>query len=114
MMRFSGSRILHSRSWCRSATAAAACPNHGQPSTARTDSRHTCNSHLLTSGAYPIYHESTEGERAMTNHKTGTRQEWLRARLELLDAEKELTRRSDELAERRQALPWVRVDKEYL
>ena len=46
-------------------------------------------------------------------HTTGTRQEWLAARLELLQAEKELTRRSDELAERRQALPWVRIDKEY-
>jgi predicted dithiol-disulfide oxidoreductase (DUF899 family) len=49
----------------------------------------------------------------MTQHKTGTRKEWLTARLELLDAEKELTRRSDELAQRRQELPWVRVDKAY-
>jgi predicted dithiol-disulfide oxidoreductase (DUF899 family) len=49
----------------------------------------------------------------MTNHKTGTREEWLAARLELLKAEKELTRRSDELARRRQELPWVRTDKEY-
>jgi predicted dithiol-disulfide oxidoreductase (DUF899 family) len=49
----------------------------------------------------------------MTTHMTGTREEWLAARLELLAAEKELTRRSDELARRRQALPWVRVDKEY-
>jgi predicted dithiol-disulfide oxidoreductase (DUF899 family) len=49
----------------------------------------------------------------MTTHKTGTRQEWLAARLELLKAEKELTRRSDELAGRRQELPWVRIDKEY-
>jgi predicted dithiol-disulfide oxidoreductase (DUF899 family) len=46
-------------------------------------------------------------------HKTGTREEWLAARLELLDAEKELTRRSDELTRRRQELPWVRIDKEY-
>src|ERR1700740_1116940 len=44
---------------------------------------------------------------------TGTREEWLTARLELLKAGKELTRRSDELARRRQELPWVRVDKEY-
>ena len=44
---------------------------------------------------------------------TGTREEWLAARLELLEAEKELTRRSDELAQRRQELPWVRIDKEY-
>src|SRR5271167_2087483 len=49
----------------------------------------------------------------MTKHKTGTRKEWLAARLELLDAEKELTRRSDELARRRQQLPWVRIDKGY-
>ena len=49
----------------------------------------------------------------MTTHMTGTREEWLAARLELLEAEKELTRRGDELARRRQALPWVRIDKEY-
>ncbi len=49
----------------------------------------------------------------MTNHKTGTREEWLKARLDLLEAEKELTRRSDELAERQQELPWVRIDKQY-
>src|ERR1700747_251609 len=49
----------------------------------------------------------------MTTHKIGTREQWLAARLELLDAEKELTRRGDELAQRRQALPWVRVDKDY-
>ena len=45
--------------------------------------------------------------------RTGTREEWLAARLELLDAEKELTRRSDELARQRQELPWVRSDKDY-
>ncbi|HEX2462710.1 MAG TPA: DUF899 domain-containing protein [Vicinamibacterales bacterium] len=49
----------------------------------------------------------------MTQHMTGTRDEWLAARLELLEAEKELTRRSDELARWRQELPWVRIDKEY-
>src|SRR5919201_2508888 len=49
----------------------------------------------------------------MTNHRTGTREEWLAARLELLAAEKELTRRSDKLAEQRQQLPWVRIDKDY-
>jgi predicted dithiol-disulfide oxidoreductase (DUF899 family) len=49
----------------------------------------------------------------MTRHMTGTRKEWLAARLELLEAEKELTRRGDELARRRQELPWVRIDKEY-
>ncbi len=46
-------------------------------------------------------------------HTTGTREEWLAARLKLLAAEKELTRRGDELAQQRQALPWVRVDKNY-
>jgi predicted dithiol-disulfide oxidoreductase (DUF899 family) len=49
----------------------------------------------------------------MTTHRTGTRKEWLAERLDLLAAEKELTRRSDEVARRRQALPWVRIDKAY-
>jgi predicted dithiol-disulfide oxidoreductase (DUF899 family) len=49
----------------------------------------------------------------MTKHLTGTRKEWLAARVELLTEEKELTRRSDELARRRQELPWVRIDKAY-
>src|SRR5213593_2919400 len=49
----------------------------------------------------------------MNNHKTGTREEWLAARLGLLKEEKELTRRSDELARRRQELPWARIDKPY-
>jgi len=48
-----------------------------------------------------------------TTQVIGTREEWLTARLELLEAEKEHTRRSDELAERRRQLPWVRIDKEY-
>jgi len=49
----------------------------------------------------------------MTKHSTGTRKEWLAARLDLLTEEKELTRRSDELARQRQELPWVRIDKTY-
>ena len=49
----------------------------------------------------------------MINHKTGTREEWPASRLELLEAEKALTRQSDELARQRQELPWVRVDKKY-
>jgi predicted dithiol-disulfide oxidoreductase (DUF899 family) len=49
----------------------------------------------------------------MSDHKTGTREEWLAARLRLLEAEKELSRRGDELSRRRQELPWVRIDKEY-
>jgi predicted dithiol-disulfide oxidoreductase (DUF899 family) len=49
----------------------------------------------------------------MTEHGTGTREEWLAARVELLEAEKELTRRGDELARQRQELPWVRIEKDY-
>ena len=49
----------------------------------------------------------------MTKHRTGTRKEWLSARLSLLEQEKELTRRSDEIAEHRQELPWVKVEKDY-
>ncbi len=49
----------------------------------------------------------------MPTHETGTREQWLKARLERLEAEKELTRRGDELARRRQELPWVRIDKDY-
>ena len=50
----------------------------------------------------------------MASHKTGTREEWLAGRLELLDAEKALTRRGDDLARQLQELPWVRIDKEYV
>ncbi|QSN64792.1 DUF899 domain-containing protein [Caballeronia sp. M1242] len=49
----------------------------------------------------------------MTTHTTATHNDWLAARLDLLKAEKELTRHSDELARQRQALPWVRIDKTY-
>lgn len=49
----------------------------------------------------------------MTIPATGTREEWLAARLALLEAEKDLTRRSDAVARQRQALPWVRIDKAY-
>lgn len=49
----------------------------------------------------------------MTTHQIATREEWLAARLDLLEAEKALTRQSDEIARRRQALPWVRVEKDY-
>jgi predicted dithiol-disulfide oxidoreductase (DUF899 family) len=49
----------------------------------------------------------------MTIHATATREQWLTARRDLLAAEKELTRRGDELARQRQALPWVRIDKDY-
>lgn len=49
----------------------------------------------------------------MMKHTTGSRKEWLAARIELLGLEKAHTRRSDELVPRRQALPWVRIDKPY-
>ena len=49
----------------------------------------------------------------MTKHRIGTRKEWLASRLELLEVEKDLTQRSDEVARRRQDLPWVVVDKDY-
>ncbi len=49
----------------------------------------------------------------MTTHATATREQWLAARLELIEAEKELTRHSDDVARRRRELPWVPVDKDY-
>lgn len=49
----------------------------------------------------------------MATHKTGTREQWLVARLELLKAGKELTRRNDELARQLRELPWVPVEKQY-
>ncbi|HEX3383458.1 MAG TPA: DUF899 domain-containing protein [Paraburkholderia sp.] len=49
----------------------------------------------------------------MTTHPIGTREQWLAARRTLLDAEKAYTRHGDELAQQRQALPWVKVDKAY-
>jgi predicted dithiol-disulfide oxidoreductase (DUF899 family) len=49
----------------------------------------------------------------MTDHEVGTREDWLSARVALLEREKELTRRSDELARERRELPWVRIEKEY-
>src|ERR1700686_5327130 len=57
--------------------------------------------------------QTMKGEGIMTTHKTGTREQWLKARLELFRAEKELTRRSDEVALKRQELPWVPVNKGY-
>jgi predicted dithiol-disulfide oxidoreductase (DUF899 family) len=49
----------------------------------------------------------------MTQHRTGTQEEWQAARDELLEREKELTRLNDELAAQRRALPWVPVEKDY-
>ena len=47
------------------------------------------------------------------NNQVVSRDQWLDARLALLEAEKDLTRRGDALAQQRQALPWVRIDKDY-
>jgi predicted dithiol-disulfide oxidoreductase (DUF899 family) len=55
----------------------------------------------------------SEPRKQRLEHKVASREEWLKARLALLKDEKELTRRSDGLARRRQQLPWVRVDKKY-
>ncbi len=49
----------------------------------------------------------------MTTHMTASREEWLEARRDLLAAEKDLTRRSDDVARLRQRLPWVRIDTPY-
>ena len=51
--------------------------------------------------------------RTTSGHQIASREEWLAARLALLEQEKELTKRSDELARQRAALPWVPVDKDY-
>ncbi|MEJ2885808.1 DUF899 domain-containing protein [Actinomycetospora aeridis] len=48
-----------------------------------------------------------------TEHRIGTREQWRAERIALLEAEKELTRRADELAGRRANLPWVPVEKDY-
>jgi predicted dithiol-disulfide oxidoreductase (DUF899 family) len=65
-----------------------------------------------------IQHHVASGKKrqetsTMPTHDTGTREQWLKARLDLLKAEKELTRRSDELARKRQELPWVPINKGY-
>src|SRR5260370_2356245 len=57
--------------------------------------------------------DQVKGDKTMTKRRTGTHEQWLAARLELLKTEKELTRRRDELARRRQELPWGRIDKDY-
>ena len=55
----------------------------------------------------------TRKETEMTTHQIGTRDEWLTARMELLEAEKAHTRHGDEVAKRRRELPWVRIDTDY-
>ena len=58
--------------------------------------------------------EHNKGINEINNHKVVAENEWLEARLELLKAEKELTRHSDRVAQLRQQLPWVQLDKEYI
>jgi hypothetical protein len=55
-----------------------------------------------------------KGETENEEHTTGTGEEWRAARLEVLEVENELTRRSDELAQKRHELPWVPIEKEYV
>ena len=55
----------------------------------------------------------SESQNVRSKHKIASKEEWIAARLRLLKDEKELTRRSDELTQRRQELPWVRIDKDY-
>jgi predicted dithiol-disulfide oxidoreductase (DUF899 family) len=49
----------------------------------------------------------------MTEPRIGTQEEWQAQRNALLEEEKELTRRGDELARKRRDLPWVAVEKDY-
>src|SRR5919106_4710600 len=55
----------------------------------------------------------SEPKKRRRKHKVASREEWITARKKLLEAEKNLTRRSDKVARQRQKLPWVRIDKEY-
>jgi predicted dithiol-disulfide oxidoreductase (DUF899 family) len=50
----------------------------------------------------------------ITNHKVVSREEWIAARKELLTKEKQYTRLRDELSAERRALPWVKIEKEYV
>ena len=49
-----------------------------------------------------------------TKHPVVSQKEWLAARRALLAKEKELTRQRDRLSEERRALPWVKVEKDYV
>ena len=50
----------------------------------------------------------------MRDHPIVSQDEWLAVRLRLLAKEKEFTRQRDQLSEERRALPWVKVEKEYV
>jgi predicted dithiol-disulfide oxidoreductase (DUF899 family) len=49
-----------------------------------------------------------------TEHPVVSREQWRAARMALLAREKQLTRLQDEIARERRALPWVRVEKDYV
>src|SRR4026209_2815020 len=68
---------------------------------------------MRAGGARASATQSKREDTVMAKHKTGTRKEWQTARRALLKAEKALTHRSEAVAQRRQELPWVRIDKEY-
>jgi predicted dithiol-disulfide oxidoreductase (DUF899 family) len=57
---------------------------------------------------------NTKAEKTMSDHLTGTREEWLAARLQLLEKEKELNRQRDALSAERRKLPMVAIEKEYV
>lgn len=62
----------------------------------------------------PMSTTTLESPEVNTNHQVATREEWLAARKELLEAEKAHTRAHDELARKRRELPWVKVEKDYV
>src|ERR671923_1166850 len=82
------------------------CPRPWPTAGVRAQSR---SSSARTRRSWPRRQEM----RRMSPHKIATRDEWLAARAELLEREKELTRASDELARQRRELPWLPVDKQY-
>jgi predicted dithiol-disulfide oxidoreductase (DUF899 family) len=63
--------------------------------------------------ADPPQIQPTQKSRVIMNHPVKNRNEWLAARLNLLMEEKALTHHSDEVAKKRQELPWVKIDKDY-
>ena len=91
---------------CASSFSPRSCSHPIPPSTCRWRWR-------SSRSASPPPQPETTRRHDMTTHTTASREQWLAARLELLEAEKELTRRSDEVARQRQQLPWVRVEKDY-
>src|SRR6266436_6449442 len=88
-------------------------PTHSRPGPNLRHDHQPARSTNLSGRFGTVRRRPPVGREMMTKHMIATREAWLAARLPLLKEEKELTRRSDELARRRGALPWVRVDEEY-